>query len=399
MSAWPGYLSNEQLQNVQKAIVELNLCRQSVLDALLLSLNRAYAASLASGPTPISTLQVQLKQMNDVPNLRNGEVPLAKYLQAAIEISGDQPAVQVLEDALQTINAYAGARPPKIVTAHDSINTLVKPEAQVTGADKTLEVQYLQLALASTASVFRVRVHRHMDGSPQYTAGDIKRTALGTAWVIGPGLIITNYHVINARMQGMLAEPEATADDFRLQAENTQVDFDYFKVDAPSATISTTTGALMAADAQLDFAILRLPEQAPKRPPLRLRTRLIVKKPQLELDARVNVLQHPNGNPMRLGFRENYVVFGDANVLSYLTDTDLGSSGSPVCDDAWMVAALHRGARSIRDQEIMILGKKVTMENYGTPIPTIMETLAAKYPALHQEILKSQVALTQAKGA
>jgi hypothetical protein len=49
---------------------------------------------------------------------------------------------------------------------------------------------------------------------------------------------------------------------------------------------------------------------------------------------------------MRLGFRDNFVVVGDDDGLSYLTDTQFGSSGSPVCDDHWFVAALHSGSRT-----------------------------------------------------
>jgi hypothetical protein len=41
---------------------------------------------------------------------------------------------------------------------------------------------------------------------------------------------------------------------------------------------------------------------------------------------------------MRLGFRNNFVVTGTADRLSYLTHTYGGSSGSPLCDDARFVA-------------------------------------------------------------
>ncbi len=65
---------------------------------------------------------------------------------------------------------------------------------------------------------------------------------------------------------------------------------------------------------------------------------------------------------MRLGFRNNFVVTGTESRLSYLTDTAGGSSGSPICDDAWFVAALHRGFTTISGGPLMVWGKPIRQE-------------------------------------
>ena len=78
---------------------------------------------------------------------------------------------------------------------------------------------------------------------------------------------------------------------------------------------------------------------------------------------------------MRLGFRENFVVFGSDKGLTYLTDTASGSSGSPVADDKWTVAALHTGSQDISAKNIKLLGKEIHEENFGIPIPAIMAKL------------------------
>jgi hypothetical protein len=142
-------------------------------------------------------------------------------------------------------------------------------------------------------------------------------------------LLITNHHVINARRKEGIAEPDATKEDFRLQAEHTRILFDYVTKAVPNP-VSTVAGALLYADKKLDFALVRLPEATPHRSPLRLRTHAIRKTSVQALGIGVNLLQHPNGEPMRLGFRNNYVLLGDDRWLSYLTDTAVGSSGSPV---------------------------------------------------------------------
>src|SRR6266508_2059169 len=65
--------------------------------------------------------------------------------------------------------------------------------------DDTLGVGFLLRGAASARSVAKLKVHRHFDGAPTFVAGGAPDWGLGTGWMIGPGLLITNYHVINAR--------------------------------------------------------------------------------------------------------------------------------------------------------------------------------------------------------
>jgi V8-like Glu-specific endopeptidase len=230
-----------------------------------------------------------------------------------------------------------------------------------------------------------------MDGKPEFLDADRPRLVNGTGWFIAPGLVITNHHVINARRKDVQPEPDATESDFQLQAEHTTLQFDYVKASPDSSGVEVGAGALQYSNAALDFALLRIPDGAAGRPPLRLRKNAIKKNLEQALGMGVNLLQHPNGEPMRLGFRNNYVIFGSEDSLSYLTDTAVGSSGSPVCDDAWTVAALHSGSRRISDVQINILGHQFTRENFGIPITAVLAHLAEHAPALHEEISQGQV--------
>ena len=56
---------------------------------------------------------------------------------------------------------------------------------------------------------------------------------------------------------------------------------------------------------------------------------------------RVNIIQHPGGLAKRVSLISNVVVFVGGNRVQYLTDTEPGSSGSPVFDTQWNVVALH----------------------------------------------------------
>jgi hypothetical protein len=57
----------------------------------------------------------------------------------------------------------------------------------------------------------------------------------------------------------------------------------------------------------------------------------------------VNIVQHPRGEHKQVAFRNNLVSAADATIVRYFTDTDHGSSGSPVCDDHWRVVASIEG--------------------------------------------------------
>lgn len=59
----------------------------------------------------------------------------------------------------------------------------------------------------------------------------------------------------------------------------------------------------------------------------------------------VNIIQHPEGRPKEIAFRNNKLVkLVDDDVLTYATDTDHGSSGSPVLNDQWELVGLHRSS-------------------------------------------------------
>ena len=66
----------------------------------------------------------------------------------------------------------------------------------------------------------------------------------------------------------------------------------------------------------------------------------------------VNIVQHPSGRSREVAVRNNLLVgVDDARYLTYLTDTEPGSSGSPVLNDAWELVALHSRAEQAQDDQ------------------------------------------------
>jgi endonuclease G len=64
-------------------------------------------------------------------------------------------------------------------------------------------------------------------------------------------------------------------------------------------------------------------------------------------NQRVNIIQHPQGRFQEIVFRDNQVRAVKDQFIQYLTDTDYGTSGSPVFDDWFNVVALHN--QRVRD--------------------------------------------------
>jgi V8-like Glu-specific endopeptidase len=121
----------------------------------------------------------------------------------------------------------------------------------------------------------------------------------------------------------------------------------------------------------------------PERPPL------VINPAPIELAATsylpVNIIQHPRGEPKRVAFRNNLVTAADAQLIRYFTDTDFGSSGSPVCGDDWRVVALHRGAKYTSG--VSYQGKDTAYVNFGSQIQAIIDDVRTGNPPLHLEIV------------
>lgn len=388
------HLDDDTLRRVVDAMTDLGWGAAERLETLTAPLEPGFARpAMGRGPGPakLTRLATRLNQTRVRPS---GEVPMSLLLEQAIRMSSGRPESMVFRQALAAMSVdavapdhggaagmTAGPDAASVPTAGGGLEVAV-------AEDDTLEVDFLTRGVEAARSICKLLVHRHFDGTPSTLAGNEPDLGSGTGWMIAPGLLITNHHVVNARTVG---EPAASEADFALQGRNVHARFDYLAPESPLLLCKSVECA--ASDAALDFALLRLPDDAPDRPPLRLRTQPVMRPRDRALRDRVNVLQHPDGRPMRLGFRNNFVVTGTAERLSYLTDTAGGSSGSPICDDKWFVAALHRGWATIEGDPLQVWGVPISQENYGTPIGAVLARLAASHPALHAEIVAGQAAL------
>jgi V8-like Glu-specific endopeptidase/lysophospholipase L1-like esterase len=153
----------------------------------------------------------------------------------------------------------------------------------------------------------------------------------GTGFMISPRLLMTNNHVLRKFVH----------------AENSKVQFNFVELSLGKNSTPTEywfkPEDFFLTDAKLDFTLVAVEEK--NRDGLSVRDQgwnsLIRESGKAIVGEKVNIIQHPGGNPMQLALRENKIIDVLDDFLHYEADTLQGSSGSPVFNDQWEIAALH----------------------------------------------------------
>ncbi len=199
-----------------------------------------------------------------------------------------------------------------------------------------------------------------------------KATAQGTGFLIAPNVVITNYHVMEAVINQ------------NVNYNNVVLRFDYKKLEGGNFSNSTeyhltkdwlvdqspyTDNPLPTID-QLDYTLLKV-DGNPGNSILGERgssergwIELPTKKYEFSPKTPLSILQHPNGQPLKLAFDTDAIIGVNENhtIVKYKTNTEPGSSGSPCFNIDWELVALHH--KGIERQY-----------NGGTPFSTICSRL------------------------
>jgi V8-like Glu-specific endopeptidase len=215
----------------------------------------------------------------------------------------------------------------------------------------------------------------------------------GTGFLVSSRLLLTNHHVL----------PNAA------QARRSVVEFNYQESASGemqnSEVVELEPETLFLADADLDYALIAVAAE----PGLEAYgwLPLISDLGKVLVGETVNIIQHPNGEPKQLAIRHNQVVDELEQFLHYQTDTDPGSSGSPVLNDQWEVVALHHSGVPKRNSQGEVLAtdgrpweegmgeQRIAWEaNEGVRVSQLVQhireqTLSPEAEELRQELLEA----------
>lgn len=159
------------------------------------------------------------------------------------------------------------------------------------------------------------------------------RSPMGTGFMISPELFITNNHVL---LDAAAAEDACLAFDYELGPDGQRLPPTYFRLDPHRFFLSDPWQ-------KLDFTIVAVGERMDGGGELATFgcCKLSDRDDKEAKGAAVNLVEHPNGALKKVVLRENHIVARGEFTLHYEADTEPGSSGSLVCNDAWEPVALH----------------------------------------------------------
>lgn len=184
---------------------------------------------------------------------------------------------------------------------------------------------------------------------------EIGARAAGTGFLVGPGAVLTNWHVVEkAHAAGTLAGLRCRfdylllSDGSRRSGEPMGLGPEGIAAFGPysPAEVTANPDVPEPRPEELDFALLHLGEAAGLQA-VEGGTRGWFTLPNtpfpLAADAPLLIVQHPDGAPMKLAMDTQSVIGANANGtrVRYRTNTDNGSSGSPCFSMDWDPVLLH----------------------------------------------------------
>jgi len=210
----------------------------------------------------------------------------------------------------------------------------VSLEKIIGSKDNLLTIAWLEKALTASRAVCRVV---REDGES------------GTGFLTQDGYLFTNHHVLETPEDAKGATIEF---NYEVGQTGTVKPLSQYKLDASDFKTSPVP--------QFDFTKVKVIENGNK--PLKDWGFLEFDPSAMPaIGDAVTIIQHPSGGDKRIALRANEVVEQKAQFLYYTTDTEPGSSGSPVFNRDWKVVALHHAAKQIngRDANEGILFKNI----------------------------------------
>lgn len=236
-----------------------------------------------------------------------------------MESVGERKLVKVqleLETAFAVDTDARGATRRALIPPNDGFGL-----ERIVGLNDLVAINFLLLGLQAAKPVCRIHIR---DGSG-------RPAGFGSGFMVSPTLLLTNHHVLEDRRFALRSLAEF---DFE-----TDINF----MPKPTRNFRLDPEQFFYNNPELDFALVAVQPQALDGTPLSQFgfLPLIPQTGKVLVGEAVSIIQHPEGADKHVAIRSNHILSLHDDFIHYETDTMPGSSGSPVFNDQWQVAALH----------------------------------------------------------
>ena len=220
----------------------------------------------------------------------------------------------------------------------------------------------------------------------------------GTGFLIGPDLVMTNFHVMQRVIAGeTLPDDVCLRFDFRQTPDGKTVRNgavyrlagEWLVDKSPYSPMDLTEPPMTdPAPTELDYCIMRLAEPAGEDGAGGSRDPNAMKRGWIEASRETGsgnknddifILQHPSGGPLRLAIGRHLGFNGSGTRLRYDADTLGGSSGSPVFNSDLKLIGLHHRGDPNADKL-----KMTAAFNQGIPVTRIIALAKTQAPSIFE---------------
>ncbi len=201
---------------------------------------------------------------------------------------------------------------------------------RIIGQSDLLSINFLDRGRRTAEAVCRIKLP--MEGGISYATG----------FLVGPRLLATNNHVIANEQEAAQAEAEF---GYEHDIDGVIKEAVSFNLDPHSVFFTST---------ELDFTLVAVAPMSNDGVPLERFgwLPLIPVSGKAIAEEWVSIIQHPGSLPKQIAIHSSKIVKPGADevrakreyFIHYSTDTEPGSSGSPVLNDQWQVVAIHHKA-------------------------------------------------------
>lgn len=248
---------------------------------------------------------------------------------------------QTIDYILQKYNLMVPVVPqPKVISKSSIDYSLI--QEKIIGENTLKPIAFLSRALEIARSVVYIGVRQS------------SRRWSGTGFIVSPDIVLTNHHVIPDR-------ETLSQTIIRLNYEES-FDGQSQKV----YEVRPNPEGLFETCAESDYTFFQLDSRVGYEWGW-----IKLAEYKVSLFDRVNIIQHPSGQPKQISFQNNLVEYVDENVIQYITSTLPGSSGSPVFNDGWEIVAIHHAGGKIQEPNT----QRVFFRNEGILLKAILQQI------------------------